>query len=223
MSVRKFYNQIAKDYDRLRFNKKYLIKIDALEKNFILKSVKMKNVLEVGVGTGRFMKLLVSKCDKLTVIDFSEFMLKNSWKKLTTEERKKVNFIKMDLFDLPQLDLYGHFDSIVCMRVLPHVENQKKALKILAGCITKDGNLIFDFWNNHSLYYLGRKMFGKKSRVFTKYISFKEAKKIIQDAKLKIDDFIIWDIPLFYMKILHLLEETPLGGYGYGMIFKCEK
>jgi len=223
MSVKKFYDHIAKDYDRLRFNRKYRVNIDLIEKNFVLKSAKKRHILEVGVGTGRFMKLLVSRCERLTVVDFSESMLKTAGKKLTEEERSRVNFIKMDIFDLGKLSSYGELDTIVCMRVLPHIKDQEKALQILTNGIKKDGNIIFDFWNRYSLYYLGKKYFGKKSKVYTKFTSFNEAKRIIKRAGLVVQDNLSWDVPWVFSRTIHRMRQLLFKNFGYGIIFNCVK
>lgn len=97
----------------------------------VLGKNKYSNILEIGSGTGKNTKWLLTKAKHLTCLDFSDEMLNKTKEKIKSG---KVNFIKQDIEKKWNLSIVK-FDLIVCSLILEHVENInfsfKQAFKVL--------------------------------------------------------------------------------------------
>lgn len=93
------------------------------------------DVLEVGCGVGSFTKIITEQgeFDSLYCIDISQPAI---------DLIKTKNFgskVKIECIDL--INIEGHFDFIVCMNVMEHVEDDERFFKKLLSMLKKDGVL----------------------------------------------------------------------------------
>lgn len=98
-----------------------------------------KRILEIGSGTGNITKLLADGKRKVIACDIEEKYLI----KLRSELKKrnlKVVFgnIEKKVFN----SKYEKFDTTVCLNVLEHIKNDKRALKNIWRSLKLGGNLI---------------------------------------------------------------------------------
>lgn len=214
MSVKDFYNSISTQYDSLRFPDHYSLYIDSLEKKFVLEHCRDGKILEIGAGTGRITAVLADKCRSITAIDFSPDMLNV----LRTKVNKKNLLIKeMSLFDLEELEDFGEFDTVVCMRALPHIANVDDALLAIHRSLKAGGNAIFDLWNCYSPYFLLRKAL-RRGKVFTRFMTPTEMMRVISNGGLQIED----SVGLGYLMPLRRLLGSIDGGRLQG-VYSVEK
>lgn len=145
-SIKQFFDKEARGYDidvlEGNLGKRY---VNEIEKNIIEREVKnVKNILDVGIGTGRFSKILIDKNITVTGLDISEEMLKAAEEKLG----EKVELFLGDAENIPFND--NSFDGIVCMRVFKYFKNHEKALREFNRICKKNGLVIFGAANSIS-------------------------------------------------------------------------
>jgi len=116
-----------------------------------IKTLKNKNVLEVGCGAGRFTEVLLKSGANVHSIDASkavEYNFKNNKKK-----SKKFQIAQADLFNIPYKD--ESFDYVICIGVLQHTPSTDKSLKSLWKKVKPGGKLLVDHYQFTIGYYLG--------------------------------------------------------------------
>lgn len=131
--VKKAYQDWAKTYDQ-ELNPS----ID-LEKNKVMKLLhpkKGERILDVGCGTGRYLRPLVRKGTHATGIDFSRNMLEIARKKAPHADIKEVDITKK--FPFPS----STFDKVICSLVISHIKNIIPVLKEIKRVLKDDGFLI---------------------------------------------------------------------------------
>lgn len=123
INVKKQYNLWAKEYDQ-----ETNIIIFLEEKNIkdFMPSVKEKEVLDFGCGTGRHAIILSKKGAKVTAIDISSEMIKEAKKKT---KKLQINFINIDLLKYSSVK---KFDLIISTLVLDHIQKLKKAISVIS-------------------------------------------------------------------------------------------
>jgi 2-polyprenyl-3-methyl-5-hydroxy-6-metoxy-1,4-benzoquinol methylase len=188
-----FYEKISDKYDRLRFSKPYYQSVDKLERAFIRSIVTgADSVLEIGCGTGRITRELSEVCFSVTAVDFSAQMIEQARKKVSATN---VEYVCLSLFDVLRLSDYGRFDAVVCMRVLPHIQQTKQAIHVIADAIVPSGKVVFDLWNNLSFPVLIRRLLGRRSSVETYYLRYPQMRELIDAAGLTVVDSFGWGYP----------------------------
>jgi 2-polyprenyl-3-methyl-5-hydroxy-6-metoxy-1,4-benzoquinol methylase len=114
----------AKNYNKLIFQK-------------ICPYIQNGTNLEIGPGTGNFSTLIQDVSKKLTIVDEKKASIEYLKKKF--RNNKKITIIKNDLFNL---NFQKHFDTIILLNVLEHIENDIKAVEKLLLMLKKNGILI---------------------------------------------------------------------------------
>ncbi|RLF05477.1 MAG: hypothetical protein DRJ64_05560 [Thermoprotei archaeon] len=89
----------------------------------------VKRALDVGCGSGRHIKPLLSVAERVTAVDISEEMIKEAIKGLTDEERERVDFLVADARSLPLED--EHFDIALMVATLHHISPRGERLRAL--------------------------------------------------------------------------------------------
>jgi len=148
---------IANCYDYNRFTSTGDKMFDAIERTVILSrlapAVKGMVGLDVGTGTGRFALLLAETGINTVGCDISVPMLDKARGKLSNRKLDvRVTLVNGDIYYLPFQD--NSFDYVVCIRVLNQLgEKQyvRDAVKELCRVCKRNGTIIFDFINSHSL------------------------------------------------------------------------
>lgn len=217
--VGEFYDRVSNSYDRQRFSRSYYRNVAETEQRFVLGKIRPGAcVLEIGPGTGRFTSLMVEKAGHVTAIDISQGMLDQVRGKVAA---KNLTMQRLSIFDIEQLAEYGQFDTIVCMRVLPHLEDPQAALKLMSAAVIAGGNLLFDFWNLNSFVGLIRKVFRRRLQVYTRFYSYPETLQMIDRARLRITDSIAWGYPRIGAISMDRLGNKVLKSAGYSHIFNA--
>ncbi len=104
------------------------------------------SVLEVGCGVGNFTRMLLESpgLESLLSIDISAPAVETCSKSI---QDSRANFECTDVRDVS-----GHFDFIVCMNVLEHIEDDRTALGHMVGLLKPGGSLFLLVPAHQSLY-----------------------------------------------------------------------
>lgn len=98
------------------------------------------NILDVGAGTGRTAIPLASAGARVTAADASEAMLAEAKRKAERAD-VSINFQVCDAMELPYDD--QAFGSVICLRVLMHVVDWRRALS--QACRCAEETVLLDF------------------------------------------------------------------------------
>lgn len=218
--------KVAEIYDKLRTSTNYQLYKNYSEKKALneLLYPYPESVLEIGAGTGRITKFLISKKIKVVATEPSDEMLKMYLRykllpapiKLSGEELTKKLSKK-----------YGKFGAVIGVRVIWHIKNRKIHKEILtqAANISKK-YVIFDFTERyrHIISYPIAKIYSgflnKNYYRWDYFFSLGEIKKLARGAKLKIDKKLPLDLAIpFWINILP--RKTAIKLFPY--IFRVEK
>ncbi|MEO0294169.1 MAG: class I SAM-dependent methyltransferase [candidate division WOR-3 bacterium] len=142
------FQNYAKYYDLLYREKNYKAECDFIEEVFQrFSKLKIKNILELGCGTGGHAILLAKRGYILMGIDLSPKMLEIAKEKIN---KAGVN-VDLYLRDIRNFRLNKRFDSAICMfAVLNYLiqnEDLERALKSVRRHLKEGGIFIFDIWN----------------------------------------------------------------------------
>ncbi len=137
------YNLI---YKKKNYKKEFL----NIQKNLLTNTPIIKNILDIGCGTGLFTKFFAKKYDSnILGIDASKYMLEIAKKKIKNKN------IKFKLQKLEKFSSKKQFEIIYSLfHVLSYQTkklNIEKFFKIAGNNLKKDGLFIFDFWNKKAV------------------------------------------------------------------------
>lgn len=141
------YEKTACEYDRVRFSGRagnwgHRRHVEVL--NGICDDWRGKRVLEIGCGTGRITKMLVSWGSHVTATDISPEMLKVAQGRFENGDRSgRVEFRIMSVFDI-DIDL-ASYDYIVMVNVLGRLSDPQGALDAIAAKMSAEARLVFSF------------------------------------------------------------------------------
>ena len=201
--VRETYREFAVRYDETRFAHIRGMTRDRMEKkalSYAFREVqKDSKILEVGCGTGRFLKFLEnSGYTNLYGVDQAEEMLKVAGKKC------HATLQRGDAYVLPFKN--NSFDVVFAFRVLSHLEKPENAINemLRVGDI-----IIFDLLNRYSLSYVIADLNNKYKKLCGKEVdelgpvAFKKISDIENEFKDKVEiiplHFLPIDVPLPYV------------------------
>jgi len=110
-----------------------------------LKLEKNKNVLEIGVGTGRLAQKICCKCNSFTGIDFSSKTINQA-----KENLKNFNNINLICADFLEYNFDFKFDIIYSSLTFLHIKNQDKAIFIqkISDLLNENGRFILSIDKN---------------------------------------------------------------------------
>ena len=97
-------------------------------------------ILDIGCGAGTIDFYLAKNNHKVTGIDISQKSI--SACNQTNEILRLKSAPVFKVIDFPNHKLSGEYDSIICLEVIEHVAEDKKALKIIFELLNSDGILI---------------------------------------------------------------------------------
>ena len=126
------YNTWAYQYDN---NINPTRDLDKTVTKQFLSNIDFFKVLELGCGTGKNTKWLITKADKLVGLDFSKDMLDVARKKIAS---KKVTFINADLNNKWPVN-NNSFDLATINLTLEHIKNLEHIFNSLFMKLTKGG------------------------------------------------------------------------------------
>ncbi len=142
------FNNYAKYYDLLYQEKNYEEECDFIEQAFQeFSKLKVRNILELGCGTGGHAIPLARRKYEMTGVDASTVML-NTAKEKSSKFGLDIDFL---LGDIRDFKFNEKFDSIICMfAVLNYLTRNKDfeiTLKNVREHLKEGGLFIIDVWN----------------------------------------------------------------------------
>jgi 2-polyprenyl-3-methyl-5-hydroxy-6-metoxy-1,4-benzoquinol methylase len=217
------YDKLAFSYDAVRYRKESMRRRGQMESDFILNSIRPgSRVLELGCGTGRITTLLLGAAESVTAVDISGEMLKVLRSKLGI--LSNLELIESDLFQLEDRLSLRTFDTVVCMRMLPHIRDVHSALVALTKFISPGGQMLFDLWNNHSLLGLGRKLLGHRHQIPTFHHPYDLMLQAIHSAELEVEqEYPLWVYPRLGRLSLDGINHRVLRRWAYSILFDARK
>jgi SAM-dependent methyltransferase len=146
--VQKVFGTYGEYYDVFYSDKNYEQECDFVEKIFETYSPKLvKNILDVGCGTGGHSILLARRGYRVTGIDASPVMIR----KAKTKARGIKTDLKLHRLDIRNFDLKTKYDACISMFAvigyLTKTDDTLKALKNIRQHLKPDSLFVFDFWN----------------------------------------------------------------------------
>jgi SAM-dependent methyltransferase len=138
-------------YDLLYKDKNYKEETDYIDR--VLKELdpSVKNILELGSGSGSHAYFLSEKGFGITGIERSESMVRESLQK------KIPNFTPIQA-DITDFDLHQEFDAVVSLfhviSYLTHNDSLIKCLQLVHQHLKSQGLFLFDFWYTPAVYSL---------------------------------------------------------------------
>lgn len=117
MKIKTDYNKIASAYDE-RYKSSYLTEVEKSLLNSASES-NVKSILEVGCGTGRWLRALTTLNKKLFGLDYSQEMLK-----IASEAQRDLFLTNAEACMLP-FSKYS-FDMIFCINAIHHFPDKEK-------------------------------------------------------------------------------------------------
>jgi len=108
-------------------------------------------VLEIGCGIGIYTSFLIDSSELLVSVDIVEDYIKEVESKFTDNRNFKAIRLDIAKDDINYLTSFG-FDTIVCLNVLEHIEDDTKALKNMYALLNNPGRLILLVPALHWLY-----------------------------------------------------------------------
>jgi glycosyltransferase involved in cell wall biosynthesis len=107
-----------------------------------------RDILEIGSGIGNMTRYFVPH-GKVTASDISPFCLRELQRTFAENESVKVRTLDISQNHYPELELY---DTIVCLNVLEHIEDDVDALRNMYRLLKKKGKLVLYVPANPRLY-----------------------------------------------------------------------
>ncbi len=184
--VAEYYSQQTDSYiNSVRVDNAYRRSISERELAFVLKHIKPgSKVLEIGCGPGFFTRELVKRAGSVLATDISDAMVSALSENIAAPN---LSTMTVDVYDLDKVPNYGSYDTVVCMRVLCHVEDAGLGLSMLRGAVHNRGNVIFDLLNAYSYIHFGRMIKGR-SLQHTKYYPVRKMRQLIAQNDFKVTD-----------------------------------
>jgi len=141
----------ANIYDKRRFSDPHGILFNKLETEQLYKIIhqldKHKKILEVGCGTGRFTKILLSTESKVYGLDLSIHMLKQAINK--TGKSEHIDYILGQAGSIPFRD--DTFDFVYCIRLINQLPSREYAFEVIKDMIRvchQEGLILIEFVNS---------------------------------------------------------------------------
>ncbi|MDP3881854.1 MAG: class I SAM-dependent methyltransferase [Nanoarchaeota archaeon] len=158
---------------------------------------KKQKILEIGVGTGFFSKMLAAK-GNFTGLDISEEMLKKTKRILP-----KSKFVTGNILDLRLKDKY---DKVITIRVISHFDKTKAglALKNINKVVKKGGEVIFNLENRSIARRILRKITNWGS-TYTYQYNKRDMQSLIKSSGF--DNVKVFYLDHFFILPLHLINK----------------
>ncbi|MCX6170114.1 MAG: class I SAM-dependent methyltransferase [Ignavibacteriales bacterium] len=172
------YNNLSPDYD-LRYKVNPMEGINKALLNIISEN-KFSNILEIGCGTGHWLKKLDHGLNKFGV-DFSAGMLKEAQRNIN-----KINLIRADANSLPFAS--SKFDFIFCVNAIHQFENKKEFIRDSSRFLKPDGVLTIiglDPGNKNDNWYIYDFFEGTLEKDLNRFPSFELIELWMKEAGLR--------------------------------------
>lgn len=185
-NVAKYYDRQSHSYiNKIRHKSAYRRAISQRELAFVLKHLKPGGkVLEIGAGPGFFTREIVKHAGTVLATDISEDMINALQENIAAPN---LSAMPIDVYELDKIPNYGEYDTVVCMRVLCHVDDASVGLSKIRGAIHPHGNVIFDLLNAFSYVHFARKIV-RRPLYHTKYYPVPTMHKMIEQTGFEVTD-----------------------------------
>lgn len=176
-TIQNYYDELSHRYDVQRSNP-YFRLIEELELDVLRQYIPPTGgrVLEMGCGTGIFLKHLQSSGFFLHGLDYTQGMLELALYKL---DDPSIKLVHGDGQSLPYAS--NLFDIVYSFKVLAHLPHLDWALNEIRRVLRPDGIAILEFYNRHSIRYLLH-----RSGYFHQWHSPIEVRQQIKEAKMSV-------------------------------------
>jgi ubiquinone/menaquinone biosynthesis C-methylase UbiE len=151
-SLQKYYNQKAKDLDELAltYNHKSRYKRFFFRTRFnnvinALAPKKGEKILDVGCGTGYYLKYILDKGAEAYGLDLSEEYIKQA-KAYISPNRATLKVASASNIPFKS----GYFDQVLATEVIEHVPNYEKSLKEVYRVLRSNGSAVITTINKYS-------------------------------------------------------------------------
>ncbi|KKU14135.1 MAG: 2-polyprenyl-3-methyl-5-hydroxy-6-metoxy-1, 4-benzoquinol methylase [Parcubacteria group bacterium GW2011_GWC2_45_7] len=121
-----------------------------------------QRILEAGSGAGRFTEVLLSTGAEVWSFDSSEAVEAN---RANNGHHKNLHLFRADIFDIPKN--IGTFDKVLCLGVIQHTPDPKRAFLELTKFVKPGGEIVIDVYKKTIFSRLQWKYF---LRPFTRWI-----------------------------------------------------
>lgn len=169
--IKGYYDEYGSWYDDERIEGYYAF-INEIEVDEIRKHSVNKKTLEIGCGTG----IILNQVSKFTKeswgIDLSSGMLEAAKKKGL--KVKEANATKLPFKD-------NTFDVTYSFKVLAHIPEIDTVIDEAIRVTKPEGVIIFEYYNPYSLKYVTNLLAGGRKKVFIRYDSLSDIKKLYRD------------------------------------------
>lgn len=155
---------------------------------------KLDHLLDIGCGSGIFLKELETKCQSLSAVDIHRKM--HLVKNMITKEKIYANLAEGSILDLPYHSEV--FDCIISVSVIEHVRDLRKAFDEIARVAKKNALIVIGFPVKNRLMDLVLKLaycLLPKAKLEEEHVS--DQNGIIQAAKRRFQDIQIHNFPSF--------------------------
>jgi ubiquinone/menaquinone biosynthesis C-methylase UbiE len=140
-------------------NRQFDIRIRIETVQQFTKGLTFGRVLDIGCGDGSISMPLLSRCEKLTLLDISNNMLAIAKGRIPAERASDVEVINAPLLE-SNLEPES-FDLVLCIGVLAHVDSPAAVVAEIAriskpgACVILEFTDSFHFWNVPTFMYYG--------------------------------------------------------------------
>jgi len=128
-------------------------------------------ILEAGSGAGRFTEILLGTGATIFSFDYS-IAVDANWE--NNGESQNLNLFQGDIYNIPLKK--GKFDKVMCLGVIQHTPDPKKAFNSLAEQVCPNGELVVDVYTRSAISLLQWKYI---FRPITKHMNKEHLYKII--------------------------------------------
>lgn len=155
----------------------------------ILNSKKVETSLDLGCGTGTFLKLISKRSKKVFGVDISPKMIQES---INKTKQEKLSNVEIRLGNAYELDFESNFfDRVYCINTFCHIKDSKKAIGEISRVLKKDGIAYIEFYDILNLFVFVRSFANPFFRghpfVYGNFIPF--LKKFATDNDLEVESF----------------------------------
>ena len=100
------------------------------------------NILEIGAGIGNITDFIIFR-NNLTVIDINQHYIDYLNSKYSFRNESNFNALNVDIQDIKSSPLASkRFDTIICLNILEHLENDRGAVENMSYLLEPGGKLI---------------------------------------------------------------------------------
>jgi ubiquinone/menaquinone biosynthesis C-methylase UbiE/DNA-binding transcriptional ArsR family regulator len=150
-AAQSFFERLAPQWDRLRslHASEEVVETAILE---ALGSKPIRNLLDLGTGTGRMLQLLAAQASRAVGLDASHAMLSVARANLERAGLSRVELRQGDVYAPPFAR--GSFDLIIVHQVLHYLDDPARALREAARLLSPGGRIVIIDFAPHGLEFL---------------------------------------------------------------------